>query len=66
MADSWKELGFERGGEYHIARGEWLIARNVVDGLAKYSLYRGRECFGIFADAHEAALHADRVEAGLP
>lgn len=60
----WKERGFERGGEYHIERGDWKIARCYVEGRMRYTLYRGREMFGVYPDAHEAAVHADMVEAG--
>lgn len=60
---SWQEIGgYDRQGEYAIVRGEWRIARNVVNTTPQYSLYRGREFFGIFPDAHEAAMHADLTD----
>ena len=62
---AWQERGFERHeAGYCIERGLWRIARNVVGGAVKYSLYRGQEFHGTFPDAHEAAVHADTVDAG--
>ena len=63
IGESWEERGFERGSEYHIARGPWVIVRGVKDCLPSYTLYRGAEMHGTFPDAHEAAVHADMVEA---
>lgn len=62
--DTWTDLGFTRGDEYHIVRGPWKIARCMVGSIPKYALFRGSEHHGVFPDAHEAAVHADMVEAG--
>lgn len=61
--EGWIDRGFDRDGALRIERGPWVIVRT---GPASYTLYRGAEMHGIYPDAHEAAMHADMVEAGQP
>jgi hypothetical protein len=63
--DGWRDSGFDRDGQLRIERGPWTIVRTVIAGVVRYVLYRGIEMQGDFPDAHEAAVHADTIEAGL-
>lgn len=56
--------GWVRFGPAAIGRGEWSIARYVVQGVVSYGLWRGTECHGYFDSAMEAAGMAERIDLG--
>ena len=63
MTTTWKDCGFDAAGDLRIQRGIWSIIRSVVDFAPRYTLFRGTELHGHFPSAHEAAVHADLIEA---
>ncbi|MBU0752385.1 MAG: hypothetical protein KJ787_14015 [Gammaproteobacteria bacterium] len=64
--DTWHDCGLDRDGQLRIERGPWTIVRTLIAGQLRYALYRGIELQGDFPDAHEAAVHADTIEASHP
>lgn len=68
----WRQVGGEAGGDYTIERGPWRIVPSstpcdlAASGTRRtYTLYRAAEMHGVFPSTHEAAVHADMVEADL-
>lgn len=51
-----------RASKYHEESGSYYLAACSVNGVWKFTLYRGTELIGVFATADEAKREAERYE----